>query len=114
MAAPWYLRASSHSTTRDERGRRALEVVVPHHVAEAVRLLELLARERDPLADLARALRRPVAEPALELGDVGGDEDRDAPGHLVLHLERALELELEDADLRPRRRSGRSPERSVP
>ena len=57
---------------------RPLDVVVPDHVAEAVGLLELLARDRDPLADLARALGRAGAQPALELGHVGGDEERDA------------------------------------
>ena len=42
--------------TLDEGGkcaRRALEVVVSHHVAKLVRALELLARQRDPFADLA-------------------------------------------------------------
>ena len=60
--------ASSHSTIADERGRRALDVVVSHHVPEAMRLLELVARERDPLPDLARALGRALAQPPLELG----------------------------------------------
>ena len=63
-----------------------------------MRLLELLARERDPLADLARALGRALAETPLELVDVGGDEDRDAARDVGLHLQRALELELEHAD----------------
>ena len=71
-------RASSHSTIAARAVRGALDVVVPHHVAEAMRLLELRAREVDPLADLAGALGRALAEPALELGDVCGDEDRHA------------------------------------
>ena len=61
-------------------------------------LLELTAREQDSLADLAGALGRPLAQAPLELRNVGGDEDRHAAGHLVLHSERSLELELEYAD----------------
>ena len=85
----------------DDRGEhlgRAAHVVVAHHVAEPVRLLELAPRERDPLADLAGRLGRPLAEAPLELRHVGSDEDRDRARDLVLHVQRALELELEDAD----------------
>ena len=81
-----------------DRRRRTLDVVVSHHVPEAMRLLELTAGEQDPLADLAGALGRSLAQAPLELGNVGGDEDRHAAGHLVLHSERSLELELEHAD----------------
>src|SRR5262249_24842918 len=81
-----------------QRCGRALEIVVSHHVPELVRALELLAGEGDALADLPRALSRPLAEPALKLVDVGGDEDGDAAIDVPLDLECALELELEDAD----------------
>ena len=64
-----------------------------------MRALELLARELDALADLARALRRALAQAPLELVHVGRDEDRDAALDLRLHSEGAFELELEDADL---------------
>ena len=77
---------------------RPLDVVVANHVAEAVRLLELVTRERDPVADLAGALRRAGAQPALELGHVGGDEERDAAVDVLLHRQSAVDLELEHAD----------------
>ena len=90
----------------DDRGEhlaRPREVVVSHHVAEAVCLLELTTGDRDPLADLAGRLGRTLAEPALELLDVGGDEDRARARHLRLHVERAVRLELEHADAPVRR-----------
>ena len=42
------------------------------------------AREREPLLDLAAALGRALAEPALELVERRVDEDRDRAGHVVL------------------------------
>ena len=63
-----------------------------------MRLCELLARQLDALADLAGALGRPLPQPPLELGEVGRDEDRDAPFDLFLDVQRPIELELENAD----------------
>ena len=84
MAAPWYRQEREGRGPASESSSTArLELVVLDDVVELVRLLELLAREGDPLADLARALGRPLAQPALELLDAGGDEDRDGAGHLA-------------------------------
>ena len=83
---------------RREHLARADDVVVPHHVAEPVRLLELLVGERDPLPDLSGRLGGALAEPTLELVDVGGDEDRARAGHVVLDAQRSIRLELEHAD----------------
>ena len=88
--------------TLDEgrQGRsRALQIVVSHHVPEAMRLLELRAGELDALLDLPGALGRALAKPPFELVDVGSDEDRYAPRDVALHGERTVELELEDADV---------------
>src|SRR5207253_10262616 len=63
-----------------------------------MRLLELLPRERDPLPDLAGAFGGALTQAALELRDVGCDEQRHAAGNLPLHGEGALELQLEDTD----------------
>ena len=40
-----------------------------------------------------------LAQPTLELGQIRGDEDRDAPLDLLLHRQCSFELELEDANL---------------
>ena len=90
--------ANSRWTISSSSPRGALDLVVQHDVVELVRLRELLAREADPLADLALALARPLAQPALELRDRRGDEDRHGARHVLLHVERALRLELEDGD----------------
>ena len=55
-----------------------------------MRLLELVSRERDPVVDLACRLRRTLAEAALELGDVRGNEDRAGGGRLLLDAQRAF------------------------
>src|SRR4051794_29114486 len=47
--------------------RGAIDVVVDDHVVELAGLLLLLARKLEALVDLPRALRRPLAQPALEL-----------------------------------------------
>ena len=62
-------------------------------------LLELLAGERDPLLDHAGALGRALAEPALELLDRRGDEDRERVLDPALDAQRALRLELEQRRL---------------
>ena len=70
MAAPWYLHApSSRATMRDELVDGPLDVVVLDHVVELGGLLELAPRRAEPLADLAGALGRALAQPALELLD---------------------------------------------
>src|SRR5439155_12743247 len=86
--------------TFDDRGQhltRAVEIVVRDHVAEPVRLFELVPCQLDPLADFPCGLRRALAQPALELGHVGGDENRDARRHLLLDGQCTLQLELEHA-----------------
>ena len=61
---------------RQLRRRRAQTSSFIDHVVELVRLGELLPGEADALADLALALGRALAQPALELRDRRGDEDR--------------------------------------
>src|SRR6476659_7623520 len=98
--SPSYLRSvqlAGHE--RGQGSRRPGQVVVSHHVAESMCLLQLCARKLDSPLDLPGALGRALAQPALELVDVGSDEDGDAPGHVGLNGERALALEFEDADL---------------
>src|SRR5581483_5155551 len=82
-----------------ERLRGTLPVVVLDHVVEVARLLELPLRHRDAPPDLARALRGGLAQPALELVNRGGDEDRDGAGGAPLPALRALRLELEQRRL---------------
>src|SRR6266702_741038 len=100
MKRAWYLlRCRPRSSVEGELGldhggehlSSAVDVVVADHVSEAVRLLELPLRQVDPLPDLACGLGRPLSEPALELGHVGADEDRNAPRDLLLHGERSFE-----------------------
>ena len=100
IGTPWYLRAPiSRSTIAASTSPARVDVVVPHHVAEVVRLLELVAGERDPLLDLAGRLRRTLAQPPLELVDVGAAmKIVHAPGTSRLHVQRPVELELEHAD----------------
>ena len=77
---------------------RTLDVVVDDDVVEVVRLVDLASSQREPLADLAGALGRPLAQAALELVEArGDDEDRDRGRPHPLHVLRALRLELEDA-----------------
>src|SRR5687767_9681742 len=81
---------------RDELGGRALEVVVDDDVLELALLRELPPGELEALTDLAGALRRPLAQTALELVERRClDEDRDASRHLVPDHERAVCLQLE-------------------
>ena len=55
----------------------ALAVVVLDDVVEPPGEAPLLGGERDPLVDLAGALGRPLAQPALELVERRVDEDRE-------------------------------------
>ena len=72
MAGPWYLRvASSCATMPRELLGRPLQSSLTTTWSNSFGLLELLARELEPLLDLAGALGRPLAQPPLELGDVG-------------------------------------------
>src|ERR671930_2769980 len=87
-----------------ELGGRPLEIVVDDEVVELLRELQLLVRERQPLADLAGAFGRAVAQPPLELVEARRrDEDRDAAGNLVADAEGAHGLEVEQRDPAARR-----------
>ena len=68
-------------------------------MVEVVLLLELAAGGLDPAADLARALGRPLAQPALELRHGGRHEDRHGAVDAALDPERPLGLELEEGRL---------------
>ena len=59
---------------------------------------ELALREIEPLPDLTRALRRPLAQPPLELLDRSGHEDRHSRGDLLRDVERTFGLKLEHRD----------------
>jgi hypothetical protein len=72
------------SSTASASSRRTLAGALP-----------LLRRQGDPLLDLAAAFGGPAAQPALELVERRVHEDDDRSGNPVLHVERALELELE-------------------
>ena len=88
-------------------------------MVEQVRLLQLLACEREPDVDLSAALGRALAQSALELSEGRSpDEDRDALLDRLLNAERALGLEIEQrrpppvadpVDLRPERPGAGTP-----
>src|ERR671936_569504 len=79
-----------------ELRRRALEIVVDDEVVELLRELQLLARERQPVADLAGALGRAFAQSPFELVEPRrGNEDGDAAGNLVTDVKGPLRLEVE-------------------
>ena len=63
----WYLRREQAADEARELLDGPVEVVVLDDVVEAARLPAAAPGEVDPLADLARALGRPLAQPALEL-----------------------------------------------
>jgi len=72
-----------------------LPVVVLHDLVELVLLGELVLCDSQPVVDRARRFRVAVAEPALQLVDGRGDENRDRPFDAALYPERTLGLELE-------------------
>ena len=95
-----------------ELPRGTLDLVVKHHVVELFGLRELLPRQADPLADLALALTRPLAQPALELRDRRGDEDRQserASSAIRLSNGRSVPLEV-ITSFASDRRNGLTPE----
>src|SRR4249919_1557802 len=81
-----------------ELGDSPLDVVVRDQEIEVARLLGLAARQLESLADLPRALGRPLPKAALELGEARSlHEDRHGVWRARLHLLGALGLELQDA-----------------
>ena len=117
MAPEAYLQRSARRAPVDDGaqlGDRPAHVVVRDDVVEVAGLLGLAARQLEALADLARALRGPLAEPPLELGEARRlDEDRHGVGEGGLDLLGAVGLELEH-DAPPDERIRSTSSRSVP
>jgi hypothetical protein len=76
-----------------------LDLVVLDHVVEEVLLLQLVARELEPLLDLALALGGTLAQPPLVLFEARRpDEDRDRSGDALRDCQCAFGLEIEQRD----------------
>ena len=75
------------------------DVVVDDDVVELPGQPLMILGKLEPLLDFPGALRRPLAQPPLELGQRSRDEDRHAAGDEVAHAQRACRLQLEQARL---------------